>query len=174
MIAPFVDEYAGNVFISGINNASSISGIEMNDELWMAERHWLQHLNKVVKDNDGQLQETPVTYSGFSSHDQNSKDVRPRSTVKVFPILYQKSVTMAMQKHCMHIAMKEHQESSNAEQTKFLKHLKAHLNVVQNETIVNPFKKTGMELVILDAGEVMNHVNARCLKEAKNIGQNHV
>lgn len=105
-IAPFVDEYAGNVFISGINNASTISGIEKNDELWMAERHWLQHVNMVVKDNDGQLQETPVTYSGFFSHGQNSKDVRPRSTVGVFPILYEKSATMAMQKHSMHIAMK--------------------------------------------------------------------
>ncbi|KAF5269349.1 hypothetical protein FQA39_LY08741 [Lamprigera yunnana] len=63
-IAPFVDEYAGNVSISGINNASTFSCIEKNDELLMAERHWLQHLNMV------------------------------------------KSATMAMQKHCMHIAMK--------------------------------------------------------------------
>ncbi|KAF5304717.1 hypothetical protein FQA39_LY09494 [Lamprigera yunnana] len=100
-IAPFVDEYAGNVFIPGINNALTISGIEKNDELWMAERHWLQHLNIVVKDNDGQLQETPLTYSGFFLHGQNSKDVRRRSTVGVFPILYQKSATIAMQKHCI-------------------------------------------------------------------------
>ncbi|KAF5299189.1 hypothetical protein FQA39_LY02362 [Lamprigera yunnana] len=65
-----------------------------------------QHLNMVVKDSDGQLQEAPVTYSGFFSNGQNSKYVRPRSTVGVFPMLYKKSATMAMQKHCRHIAMK--------------------------------------------------------------------
>ncbi|KAF5279415.1 hypothetical protein FQA39_LY05525 [Lamprigera yunnana] len=67
-IALFVNEYDGNVFISGINNESTVS----DDELWMTERHWLQHLNMVVKDNDGQLQEIPV--SSFMVKIQNMLD----------------------------------------------------------------------------------------------------
>lgn len=86
-IAPFVHEYAGNSIILCINGALSISSTDKNDELWMAQRHWLQHAKMFIKESDGQLQETLVTYSIFFFHGRYSKEVRPQSSVGVFPTL---------------------------------------------------------------------------------------
>ena len=45
----------------------------------------------------------PVTYSGFFSQGQHTKDIRPRATVGVFPIFYEKGSSMAIQKHAMFV-----------------------------------------------------------------------
>ena len=49
---------------------------------------WLNHLYKVLTEKDGVLQSTTVTYSGFLSHNQREEDVRPKTTVGVFPIFF--------------------------------------------------------------------------------------
>ena len=47
-----------------------------------------------------------MTYSGFLSHNQREEDVRPKTTVGVFPIFYDTAATMAMQKHAMFVIKK--------------------------------------------------------------------
>ncbi|KAL8582561.1 hypothetical protein ACOMHN_043740 [Nucella lapillus] len=62
-------------------------------------------------------------------------------------------------------------EASSAEQSKFLKHLKALVSLVDEDRVVNPFTEQGPELVTLDTGEVMDPAIADGLKEAKSIGK---
>ncbi|KAL8589291.1 hypothetical protein ACOMHN_039934 [Nucella lapillus] len=56
---------------------------------------------RVIKELNGKLQDVPVTYAGFLAHSQRKEDIRPRATVGVFPLLYDKAAMMAMQKHAM-------------------------------------------------------------------------
>ncbi|KAL8625684.1 hypothetical protein ACOMHN_043959 [Nucella lapillus] len=65
----------------------------------------------------------------------------------------------------------EHPEASSAEQSKFLKHLKALVSLIDEDRVVNPFTEQGPELVTLDTGEVMDPAIADGLKEAKSIGK---
>ena len=69
------------------------------------EKAWLEHLHAVSVDKDGELQERPVTYSGFFSHLQNA-DVRSRDTVGILPIFYEKASSVATQKHAILVAKK--------------------------------------------------------------------
>ena len=66
----------------------------------------LQHVCQVVLGNATELPTTPVTYSGFFSHSQQPEDIKPRSTVGVFPIFFEKAASMAMQKHAILMAKK--------------------------------------------------------------------
>ncbi|KAL8591565.1 hypothetical protein ACOMHN_055532 [Nucella lapillus] len=61
---------------------------------------------RVIKELNGKLQDVPVTYAGFLAHSQHKEDIRPRATVGVFPLLYDKAATMAMQKHAMLVVAK--------------------------------------------------------------------
>ena len=72
----------------------------------MFDEVWLNHLHEVFTKMDGKLQETPGTYSGFLSHGQSADDVRPRATVGVFPVFYEKASSMAMQKRSMLVVKK--------------------------------------------------------------------
>ncbi|KAL8568468.1 hypothetical protein ACOMHN_067118 [Nucella lapillus] len=65
----------------------------------------------------------------------------------------------------------EHPEASSAEQSKFLKHLKALVSLVDEDRVVNSFTEQGPELMTLDTGEVMDPAIADGLKEAKSIGK---
>ena len=62
---PFPDDYINDV----------------NDEAW------LKHVHKVLAEKQGELQDIPMTYSGFFSHCHGSDNVRPRATVGVFLVL---------------------------------------------------------------------------------------
>ncbi|KAF4094513.1 hypothetical protein G5714_024591 [Onychostoma macrolepis] len=77
-----------------------------NTRAGVPDEAWLDHLQTVLIEKDGILQDTPVTYSGFFSHGQRKEDVRPRATVGVFPVFYEKASSMAMQKHSMLVVMK--------------------------------------------------------------------
>lgn len=48
-------------------------------------------------------------------------------------------------------------------------HLKAVCDHVNEDTVVNPFKETGLEIITLDTGEVMHPVIGNCLVGAPNI-----
>ena len=65
----------------------------------------------------------------------------------------------------------EHQESSIAEQRKFLLDLRTLLNLVEEEIVVNPYKETGSDLVTLDTGEVMDPEISKSLDKAPKLGQ---
>ena len=47
-----------------------------------------------------------MTYSGFLSHTQREEYVKLRATVGVFPIFYDTTLTMALQKHAMLVIKK--------------------------------------------------------------------
>ena len=105
-IVPYIDEYAGDITLSSIPDETARPAFAEYLRAGLPEEAWLNHLHKVMKEEDGKLQETPVTYSGFLSHGQSKEDVRPRATVGVFPIFYEKASTMAMQKHSMLVVKK--------------------------------------------------------------------
>ena len=48
----------------------------------------------------------PVTYSGVFSHGQRAEYVRPRATVGICPVFYEKASSMSLQKHVMLISKK--------------------------------------------------------------------
>ena len=98
--APYVDEYAGEITLTPIPDGAASPVFAENPRAGIPEKGWLNHLNKVLMEKDGVLQDMPVTYSGFFSHNQ-SESVRPKAVVGVFPVFYEKASSMSMQKHSM-------------------------------------------------------------------------
>jgi hypothetical protein len=104
---PCVDEYAGDIKLSSTEMELARPTVDENLQTGPGalDEAWLDHVYTVSVDNDGELQEKPVTYSGFFSHLQSSVDVRPRATIGMFPIFYKKASSMAIQKHSMLVTM---------------------------------------------------------------------
>ena len=103
---PYIDEYAGDITLLSIPNGTAKPTFAENIQSGVPDEAWLNHLYKVLTGKDGVLQSTPVTYSGFLSHNQCEEDVRPRATVGVFPIFYDMASTTALQKHAMFVIKK--------------------------------------------------------------------
>ncbi|KAL8588046.1 hypothetical protein ACOMHN_061212 [Nucella lapillus] len=103
---PFVDEYAGEVRLSPTALEEGMSSLAQNSEEQSSVQAWLSHVQRVIKELNGKLQDVPVTYAGFLAHSQRKEDIRPRATVGVFPLLYDKAAMMAMQKHAMLVVAK--------------------------------------------------------------------
>lgn len=103
---PHVDEFAGDVKLSPTTLGQGMSPNVHSPEEKTSVEEWLSHVQTVIKDLNGDLQDTPVTYLGFLSHRQRIEDVRPRATVGVFPLFFDKAATMSMQKHAMHVVAK--------------------------------------------------------------------
>ena len=57
----------------------------------------------------------------------------------------------------------EHPDGEAAEQKKFLNHLKTLCGLVEEGTIVNPFKVTIPDLITLDTAEVVDPAIIDCL-----------
>ena len=49
--------------------------------------------------------------------------------------------------------------------------LRSLVDLLKEDRIVNPFKETSSEFVVLDSGEVMNPQVKNCLREAPCIGK---
>ena len=111
---PHVDELAGDITLTPIPNGTARPHQDVHS--LFSEESWLSHLYKVVVENGGQLQNIPVTYSGFFSHNQHVENIRPRATVGIFPIFYEKASSMSMQKHAM-LVVKRATEFVNPDQT---------------------------------------------------------
>ena len=90
-IVPYIDEYAGEITLSSVPTGTARPSFAENLRAGVPDEAWLNHLHKVVTEKNVKLQETPVTYSRFLSHIQCTEDVRPRATVGVFPIFYEKA-----------------------------------------------------------------------------------
>ena len=103
---PYIDEYAGDITLSSIPNGTARPTFAEIIRSGVRDEAWLNHLYKVMTENNGVLQSTPVTYSGFLFHNQCEEDVRPRATVGVFPIFCDTASAMAMQKHAMLVIKK--------------------------------------------------------------------
>lgn len=100
-IVPYIDEYAGDIILQPTPHGQGRPVFGDHLGAGVPEEAWLQHVYQVVAGSAGELPETPITYSGFFSHNQQNADIKPPSTVGVFPIFYEKAATMAMQKHAM-------------------------------------------------------------------------
>ena len=103
---PYIYEYAGDITLSSNPNGTARPTFAENIRSGVPDEAWLNHLYKVLTEKDGVLRSTPLTYSGFLSHNQREEDVRPRATVGVFPIFCDTASTMAMQKHAMFVTKK--------------------------------------------------------------------
>ena len=102
---PYIDGFAGDIIIkSSVKWNEAVA--QPREQEFMPEEEWLKHLYKVVVNKKGELQERPVTYSGFFSYNQPAEEVRPRASVGIFPIFYEKASTVGMQKHAMQVSMK--------------------------------------------------------------------
>ena len=102
-IMSFIDEYSGKITLSSIPNGTSIPAFTNNLRARVPDEAWSNHVQNGFVSKKPQwflgdkiLQETPVTFSGFFSHGQSTEDVRPRATVGIFPIFFEKASTMAM------------------------------------------------------------------------------
>ena len=105
-IVPYVDEYAGDIILDPILPGQGRPELGDNQHRGVPEEAWLQHVYHTIAGNAEDLPKTPITYSGFFSHNQLSQDIKPQATVGVFPIFYEKAASMAMQKHAMHLTKK--------------------------------------------------------------------
>ena len=92
---PYIDEYAGDITLSSMGVRSVRPTVAENPRAGTPEEAWLKHLYTVVFEEVGELQEMPVTYSGFFSYGQRAEDVS-----------YEKASSMSMQKHAMFMSKK--------------------------------------------------------------------
>ena len=65
----------------------------------------------------------------------------------------------------------EHREASKADQRKFMNYVSALCNLVDQQSVINPYKESSSDLVILDTGEIMDEEIVRSLQNAYQIGQ---
>ena len=105
-IVPYVEEYAGDINMSPIPAGSGRPSFGEDLPTEIQEDAWLDHVYAVAVEGDGEIQDKPVSYSGFFSSNQDAADVRPSAAVGVFPVFYEKAASMAMQKHAMLMCMK--------------------------------------------------------------------
>ena len=68
------------------------------------ELAWLDHVKDVIIQHGGNIQDRPITYSGYFSH--IISDIRPKASIGVYPTLSNKVHLMETQKHCMLTTMK--------------------------------------------------------------------
>ena len=90
-VVRYIDEYADDITLSSMDVRSVRPTVAENPRAGTPEEAWPKHLYTVVFEEVGELQEMPVTYSGFFSYGQRAEDVRPRATVGIFPDFYEKS-----------------------------------------------------------------------------------
>jgi hypothetical protein len=64
---------------------------------------WLSHVYKVLTEHDCYFEETPVIFSGFLPNSQCIDDIKPRATIGVFAVFYEKASTMFTQIHAMFV-----------------------------------------------------------------------
>ncbi len=105
-VVPYADEFAGDIKLKAIDQGTGIPDFSVNAEGITAEKEWLRNIHKVRVEKDGELQEEPVTFSGYFSNNQSSEVIRPTATIGVFPILNEKAASVGMQKHAMLQTMK--------------------------------------------------------------------
>ena len=67
--------------------------------------------------------------------------------------------------------MKEHPESSIAEQEKIILQLDSLLRLVIEEKIINPFTENSQNLITLDTGEIIDPEVSRCLGMIEDTGE---
>ena len=65
---------------------------------------WLKHVSDVVAQDE--LVNLPVSWSGYNSHIQDERDIKPRAIIGICPLFPDKAATASMMKHTMEIAMK--------------------------------------------------------------------
>ena len=46
---------------------------------------WLNHVHNVVVNQGGDLQQRPVTYSGYFAHGIGDSDIRPKASIGEYP-----------------------------------------------------------------------------------------
>ena len=90
-VVPYIDEYAGDITLSSLDVRSVRPTFADNFRAGTPEEAWLKHLYIVVFQEGGELQEMPVIYSGVFSYVQRAEEVRPRATVGIFPVFYEKA-----------------------------------------------------------------------------------
>ena len=98
---------------------------------------------------------------------QEEKDVIELSKPEVLRVI-EKFENVSLSTANKEISL-EHPESSIAEQKKFLWNLKAVLSLVNEGTIINPFKETGPDLVTLDTGEVMDPSSLKLARKCSQL-----
>ena len=101
---PYVEDFAGEIKLTPIQSGTTRSKFSKDNRREIPENEWIKHASNVVK--EGSLCNIPITYSGYHSHNQDHNDVRPRASIEIFPEIYNKAATMAMQKHSMEMLIK--------------------------------------------------------------------
>jgi hypothetical protein len=112
---PFVEETNRIIRLrpNGYQDALSSIQVQMPND---GEGKWLTHVQHVLRACGGELQDVPITYSGFFSDLQDGSEIRPDSIIGTFPTLHCNVATMTMQKHALR-KLSEAVEHLNSDQT---------------------------------------------------------
>ena len=97
---PYLNECAGDITLSPSGIGTTQPSFPDDYINGVNDAAWLKHVHKVLAEKQGELQDIPVTYSGFLSHCRGSDNVRPRTAVDVFPFFLRKSSINGNTKTC--------------------------------------------------------------------------
>ena len=113
---PYCDEFHGDVLLT-TNDSDYLKRTEQNDCATdcSQEEQWINHVSSSLQE-DRIVDTQPLTFSGYFSANQAKSEIRPCASIGVFPVFFQKSNTMSMQKHAMQMLM-EATEAVNPGQT---------------------------------------------------------
>ena len=118
-IVPYVEDVGGDCKLNPLSDGSA----RPVRKAWESEviSAWLSHVRNVFAkgklEKNWQLEEFPVTFSGFFSKQQPKEHVKPRAVVGTFPVFSEeKADSISMQKHAMKV-VKDGIRFLNEEQT---------------------------------------------------------
>ena len=107
-MVPYVEDLGDDILLKLIQE----SDVHPNkaSHVGVQGQAWLNHvpsINKNKVDDEWQLTEVPVVFSGFFSKHQDQQDVKPRAVIGKFPVFGEKKAdTIRMQKHDMLVVKK--------------------------------------------------------------------
>ena len=105
-VIPYAEQWAGDIKLAPIPRGTGIPTGADDPCLMIPELAWLDHVKDVIVQHGGNIQDRPITYSGYFSHIISESDIRPKASIGVYPTLSIKVHLMETQKHCMLTTMK--------------------------------------------------------------------
>ena len=107
-MVPYAEDLGADILLELIEEGN----VHPNEaaHVGVQEESWLNHISSINKnkvDDKWQLNEVPVTFSGFFSKHQDQEDVKPWAVISTFPVFNEeKADTIRMQKHAMLVVKK--------------------------------------------------------------------
>lgn len=95
---PYADEFSGDFKLDPIERGTLTPNLPTGRLI--PEQSYIDHVTSIMLDPQRKLKPLPMTFSGYFSGLQSSTQ-RPRASIGCFPVLNEKSTSLATQKHFM-------------------------------------------------------------------------